>query len=115
MALQVTEVLSEPRAVAGHRHLELFVLMSNFGRSDDHRDERKWPKSHPSPTIVGSTSRHLISFFYRCYRGQLERGRLVFAYTSKFISVFGAHELTEGPWAGSRQRLAPLTAVLFMF
>ena len=58
MALQVAAVLSGPRAVAGHRHLELFVLMSSFVRSDDHHEDRKGSKSHRSPTIVGSTSRH---------------------------------------------------------
>ena len=58
MALQVAAALSGPRAVAGHRHLELFVLMSSFVRSDDHHEDRKGSKSHRSPTIVGSTSRH---------------------------------------------------------
>ena len=41
MALQVAAVLSGPRAVAGHRHLELFVLMSRFVRSDDHHEDCK--------------------------------------------------------------------------
>ena len=41
MALQGAAVLSGPRAVAGHRHLELFVLMSSFVRSDDHHEDCK--------------------------------------------------------------------------
>ena len=56
MALQVAAVLSGPRAVAGHRHLELFVLMSSFVRSDDHHEDCKGQVN----LIIFQFSRHLM-------------------------------------------------------
>ena len=60
-ALQVTLVLSGPRAIARHQQLELFVLIGRVGMPGECGEDQKGSKSPRSLMTVDSTPRR----FYR--------------------------------------------------